>query len=68
VIRVLGSKGILASLNSYVKNDVITTRPFHPRVNEAQAIVDTSFNGYLTGQFSLDDALKRGQQQIKTLS
>jgi hypothetical protein len=36
-------------------------------VNEAQTAVDEAFNGYLTGQLSLDEAFTSGKNKIETL-
>lgn len=67
-LAVLAGKGLAKNLDEYSKAGVITPRPFHPRVSEAQAIVDTVFNGYLTGQFTLDDAMKNGKRDIDALA
>jgi multiple sugar transport system substrate-binding protein len=67
-LKAIGGKGLIASLEAHTRAGVIVPRPFHPRVNEAQAVVDTVFTGYLSGQFNLDEALKRGSRGIKALS
>ena len=68
ILDALGNSGIAKQLNKYVNADVVANRPFHPRVNEAQTVVDENFNGYLTGQLSLDQALKNGKREIEALS
>ena len=65
---VLQGQGLAANLAEYSEAGVITPRPFHPRVSEAQAIVDTLFNGYLTGQYTIDDVIANGQRDIAALT
>ena len=67
-LAVLKGQGLAKSLAEYSAAGVITPRPFHPRVSEAQAIIDTVFNGYLTGQLNLDDAMSNGKRDIDALS
>jgi multiple sugar transport system substrate-binding protein len=67
ILDALGGEGIVKYLTEYVENNAVATRPFHPRVNEAQTAVDEAFNGYLTGQLSLDEAFTSGKNKIETL-
>jgi multiple sugar transport system substrate-binding protein len=53
--------------NLYAAKGVTTARPFHPRVAEAQTVVDDMASLFLTDQASLSDVLKQGQQQIAAL-
>lgn len=64
----MGDTGLVPNLKEYSEAGVITPRPFHPRVSEAQAVVDTYFNGYLTGQYTIDEAIANGQRDIAALA
>ena len=67
VFDYLGDEGLVRYHKEYAEAGVITPRPFHPRVSEAQAIVDTYFNGYLLDQYSIDDVISNGQAEIAAL-
>lgn len=58
---------IVAAMGAYAEAGVPAARPFHPRVAEAQTIVDDAASQFLTKQLSLSDALKFGQEQIAAL-
>ena len=67
VVTALADKPFVALQQMYSDADVVTNRPFHPRVSEAQAVVDTIFNGYLAGQYDIDEAMSTGQGDIEAL-
>lgn len=67
VVTALADKPFVAIQKMYSEGDVVTNRPFHPRVSEAQAVVDTSFSGYLAGQFDIDEAMETGKSDIAAL-
>jgi multiple sugar transport system substrate-binding protein len=58
---------ILPALSMYSENDVPAARPFHPRIAEAQNIVDDMASLYLTKQASLGDVMQQGQELIAEL-
>lgn len=58
---------IVEAMGRYSDNMVPAARPFHPRVAEAQIIVDDMASLFLTKQASLSDVLKQGQELIKQL-
>jgi ABC-type glycerol-3-phosphate transport system substrate-binding protein len=58
---------IVAAMGAYAEAGVPAARPYHPKVAEAQTIVDDAASQFLTNQLSLADALKFGQDQIKAL-
>jgi len=58
---------ILEAANWYVAESVLSPRPFHPRVAEAQTIVDDMAALFLTKQAKLSDVLKQGKEQIAAL-
>lgn len=58
---------LIAAMGVYAENDVFAARPFHPKVAEAQTVVDDAASLFLTNQMSLADALKYGQEQIAAL-
>ncbi|MTD13364.1 extracellular solute-binding protein [Nakamurella sp. YIM 132087] len=55
------------ALADYNKANVVKPRPFHPKINEAQGILDDMYTGYLSGQLSIDEAMSNGASQIKAL-
>lgn len=67
VVTALGDKPFVALQKMYSDGDVVTNRPYHPRVSEAQAVVDTVFNGYLAGQYDIDQAIETGKNDIAAL-
>lgn len=58
---------IIAAQGRYAAEGVPSARPLHPKVAEAQIIVDDMASLYLTNQASLSDVLKQGQELIKAL-
>lgn len=67
VVDALGDKPFVQLQKMYSDADVVTNRPFHARVSEAQAVVDTVFNGYLAGQFDIDEAMSTGTSDMEAL-
>ena len=51
----------------YSEAGVVTNRPFHTRVTRRKPSSDTVFNGYLAGQFDIDEAIANGQRDIEAL-
>ncbi|MBN1202482.1 MAG: extracellular solute-binding protein [Anaerolineae bacterium] len=58
---------IVEAMGVYAEAGVPAARPFHPKVAEAQTIVDDMASLFLTKQASLSDVLKQGQELIKAL-
>lgn len=58
---------IVPALALYSENNVPAARPFHPRIAEAQNVVDDMASLYLTKQASLTDVMQQGQQLIAEL-
>lgn len=58
---------ILPALAMYSDNGVPAARPFHPRIAEAQNVVDDMASLFLTKQASLADVMRQGQQLIAEL-
>jgi hypothetical protein len=67
VVSALSDNPFVALQGMYSDADVVANRPFHPRVSEAQAVVDTVFNGYLAGQYDIDEAIETGMSDIEAL-
>lgn len=67
VFDYLGDEGLVRYHREYSEAGVITPRPYHPRVSEAQAIIDTYFNGYLVGEYTLDEVIENGREEIEAL-
>jgi multiple sugar transport system substrate-binding protein len=63
----LGDTGFVANLKAYSEAGVITPRPFHPQVAEAQAIIDTYFNGLLAGEYDVDQAIEGAKEEFGNL-
>ena len=59
---------IIAAQGLYAAEGVPSARPLHPKVAEAQIIVDDMASLFLTKQASLSDVLKQGQELIAALS
>ncbi|MBZ0301690.1 MAG: extracellular solute-binding protein [Anaerolineae bacterium] len=57
----------LTNMVRYSDASVPTPRPFHPKVAQAQSIVDDMASLFLSKQASLTDVLKQGQEQIAAL-
>ena len=68
VFEHLGDTGLVTYMKSYSEAGVITPRPFHPQVNEAQAIVDTYFNGLLAGEYDVDAAIEGAKEEFGDLA
>lgn len=58
---------LIPAMGMYAENNVFAPRPFHPRVAEAQTVVDDMASLFLTKQASLADVLKQGKDLIKAL-
>ncbi|MGQ9889624.1 MAG: extracellular solute-binding protein [Aggregatilineales bacterium] len=58
---------LIAAMSLYAENDVFAPRPFHPRVAEAQTVVDDMASLFLTKQASLSEVLEQGKALIKAL-
>lgn len=56
-----------AALQGYISGGNMRPRPFHPKINEANGVIDDMFNGYLAGQMSIDQAMENGAKQIQAL-
>ncbi|HEY8446963.1 MAG TPA: extracellular solute-binding protein [Thermomicrobiales bacterium] len=67
IMDALGDSGIAPAMKLYADNDVPSARPFHPRVAEAQSIVDDVASLFLTKQASLTEALEQGKERMKAL-
>jgi ABC-type glycerol-3-phosphate transport system substrate-binding protein len=67
IIRALPNDYFIKAMGAYSKAGVVKGRPFNPKVGQAQAVVDTVVTAYLTGQTSLDGAMRTGRKQIKQL-
>jgi ABC-type glycerol-3-phosphate transport system substrate-binding protein len=58
---------LVQAMSLYAENDVFSARPFHPRVADAQTVVDDMASLFLSNQSSLSDALAQGQELIAAL-
>ncbi len=58
---------LIAAMGLYAQNDVFAPRAFHPRVAEAQTVVDDMASLFLTNQSSLSEVLEQGKQLIAAL-
>jgi multiple sugar transport system substrate-binding protein len=69
VIEALGSQEnpIVEALIAYSDADLIAPRPYHPRLAEAQTIVDDVAAGFLTQQASLSETIALGKELIAKL-
>jgi ABC-type glycerol-3-phosphate transport system substrate-binding protein len=58
---------LIAAMTLYAENDVFAPRAFHPRVAEAQTVVDDMASLFLTNQASLSEVLEQGKELIAAL-
>lgn len=58
---------LVRAMALYAEKDVFAARPFHPRVAEAQTVVDDVASLFLSNQASLSEALEQGKQLIAAL-
>ena len=58
---------LIAAMSLYAENDVFAPRAFHPRVAEAQTVVDDMASLFLTNQASLSEVLEQGRELIAAL-
>lgn len=58
---------LITAMGLYAENDVFAPRAFHPRVAEAQTVVDDMASLFLTKQASLSEVLEQGKQLIAAL-
>jgi multiple sugar transport system substrate-binding protein len=58
---------LVQAMSLYATEDVFAARPFHPRVAEAQTVVDDMASLFLSNQSSLSDALAQGKELIAAL-
>jgi len=68
IIEALGTEDpLIAAMSMYADNDVFAARPFHPRVAEAQTVVDDMASLFLSRQASLRDVMRQGQSLMSDL-
>jgi ABC-type glycerol-3-phosphate transport system substrate-binding protein len=69
ILEALADTGdeLIAAMSLYAENDVFAPRAFHPRVAEAQTVVDDMASLFLTNQASLSEVLEQGKQLIAAL-
>ncbi len=67
VMAELGDEGLAKYMKWYSDNNVPAPRPYHPRVAEAQNIVDDVVSAYLIGQMTLDEAIEQGKKMMAEL-
>ena len=65
ILAALGDEGVVPAMKRYIESNVISSRPFHEQVLDAQGIVDDVGSLFLTRQISLGEAMKRGAERIK---
>lgn len=58
---------LIDAIAAYSEANVFAARPFHPRVAEAQTVVDDMASLFLTNQASLSEVLQQGKDLIAAL-
>ena len=58
---------LVQAMSLYASEDVFAARPFHPRVAEAQTVVDDMASLFLSNQSSLSEVLAQGKELIAAL-
>ena len=69
ILEALADEGnpLLEAMGVYSEAGVPAPRPFHPRIVEAQTLVEDLASLYLTDQASLADIMRQGQRLIQDL-
>ncbi len=67
IMEAMGGEGLVPFMKEYVDAGVPAPRPFHPKVAEAQSVVDDVASLYLTDQISLEETMQRGKERIEAL-
>ncbi|HIC87845.1 MAG TPA: sugar ABC transporter substrate-binding protein [Anaerolineae bacterium] len=67
IMAVMGNEGLAVYMKQYSDAGVPYPRPFHPKVAEAQNVVDDVASLYLSKQISLAEAMKQGKERIAAL-
>jgi multiple sugar transport system substrate-binding protein len=68
ILEALGEDDpLINAIARYSEAEVFSARPFHPRVAEAQTVVDDMASLFLTNQASLSEVLEQGQELIAAL-
>ncbi|MCL6509072.1 MAG: extracellular solute-binding protein [Anaerolineae bacterium] len=67
IMAVMGNEGLAVHMQRYAEANVPSPRPFHPKVAEAQSVVDDVAALYLTKQISLSEAMTQGKERIAAL-
>lgn len=67
IIDAMSENAFVQEMQRYVDEGVPAPRPFHPKISEAQSVVDDVASLFLTNQISLDEALQQGKQRIDEL-
>ncbi|MBN8619287.1 MAG: extracellular solute-binding protein [Anaerolineae bacterium] len=68
ILEVLDQENpLVQAMSLYAAEDVFAARPFHPRVAEAQTVVDDMASLFLSNQASLSDVLQQGKDLIAAL-
>jgi multiple sugar transport system substrate-binding protein len=62
------SDGPVPYMQMYSDNNCLVPRPYHPKQNDAEVVVDDIAQLFLTKQLSLADALKQGKERIAALA
>lgn len=68
ILEVLDQENpLVQAMSLYAEEDVFAARPFHPRVAEAQTVVDDMASLFLSNQASLSEVLEQGKSLIAAL-
>lgn len=69
ILEAMADEGnpLLEAMGVYSEAGVPAPRPFHPRIVEAQTLVEDLASLYLTDQASLADVMRQGQRLIQDL-
>jgi ABC-type glycerol-3-phosphate transport system substrate-binding protein len=59
---------MVAAMGMYIDKEVVTPRPYHDQVSQAQTVVEDMVSLFLSGQAKLTDVMKQGKEQIAALS
>ncbi len=67
ILAEIGDEGLAPYMKLYSGASIPAPRPFHPKVAEAQTVVDDMVSAFLSKQMSLKEALETGRERIAAL-
>ncbi len=67
VMDYVGDEGLARYMKWYSDHNVPFPRPYHPRIAEAQSIVEDMVSAFLIDQMTLEEAVRQGKEMMEDL-